>query len=114
MVWWQGLPSTVATWKDKEEFKQAYPNPNLEDKVEVDRESIDRKRNGAVQKEGDDGAVQKEGDDSKQVDEVLANSDQQAEELPTGIKELRWQDEEDVESIGRPKRIIKRPSRYLE
>ena len=60
------------------------------------------------------GAVQEERDSSKQVEEVPANSDQQAKELPTGIEELRWQDEEDVASMGRPKRIIKRPWRYLE
>ena len=36
LVWWQGLPYTAATWEDKEELPQAYPDFNLEDKVEVD------------------------------------------------------------------------------
>ena len=48
------------------------------------------------------------------MEEVPANSDQQAEELPTGIEKLRWQDEEDVASMGKPKKLIKRPLRYLE
>ena len=53
LVQGQGLPSTTTTWEDKEEFKQAYPDYNIEDKVEVDEGSTDRKKNGAVQEERD-------------------------------------------------------------
>ena len=40
LVWWQGLPSTAATWEDKDDFKLAFPDFNLEDKVEVDGGSM--------------------------------------------------------------------------
>ena len=42
LVWWKGLPSTTATWEDTKEFKRAYPDYNLEEKIEVHRGSIDR------------------------------------------------------------------------
>ena len=42
LVWWQDLPRTAGTWEDKEELHQSYPDFNLEDKVEVDKGSIDR------------------------------------------------------------------------
>ena len=40
LVWWKGLPNTIATWEE-DKFKRAYPDYNLEDKVEVDGGSID-------------------------------------------------------------------------
>ena len=81
-------------WEDKEEFKLSYPDFNLEDKVEVDEGSIDRSEVGEIQEEG--------------------IGDMGIKERATESNELSWQNGGDMASIGRPQRMIKRPSSYLE
>ena len=54
--------------------------------------------------------------DRSEVGEVQEEGigDMGIKERATESKELSWQNEGDVASIGRPKRMIKRPSKYLE
>ena len=42
LVWWKSLPQEVATWEHKDAFQAIYSDYNLEDKVKVDGEGIDR------------------------------------------------------------------------
>ena len=44
----------------------------------------------------------------------MATGNQELEEIAIGNQELSWQEEGDVASNGRPKRLTKRPSRYLD
>ena len=38
----------------------------------------------------------------------------ETEEMPRGSESVSWQEEEVVASTSRPRRVINRPSRYLE
>jgi hypothetical protein len=42
LIKWQGLESSVATWEDKSEMREHYPNFNLEDNIVVNGGSIVR------------------------------------------------------------------------
>ena len=61
--------------------------------------------------EADEG---QEGRLSNRFDEEMATGNQGLEEIATGNQQLSWQEEGDMASNGRPKRLIKRPSTYLD
>jgi hypothetical protein len=42
LIKWQGLDASVATWEDKSEMREHYPNFNLEDNIVVNGGSIVR------------------------------------------------------------------------
>ena len=46
LVLWEGLPKEEATWEDSQQLLRSFPNLNLEDKVLIERGSIDESQVG--------------------------------------------------------------------
>ncbi|RVW64852.1 Transposon Ty3-I Gag-Pol polyprotein [Vitis vinifera] len=46
LVLWEGLPEEEATWEDSQQLLRSFPNLNLEDKVLIERGSIDESQVG--------------------------------------------------------------------
>ena len=108
LVEWKGIPLSSATWEDENSLVVAYPEFNLEDKVEVEGGNIDMS-SGQNSGFGEQSGTWENNDSLSNTWEISKSLQQQRQrnfEKPIG--------EEISITKGRARREIKKPERFRE